>query len=437
MQINILLVNALAYFFTLLLAIYKFKRLNLYVLIWSAYSIITYMGYYCVKENMHYSKDINLGYKLDIIPYICAYFTIVLFTYPFYRMDERKINWNINIPQKIVKLIYFVGFLFIIQTIVNGVSAYIISQTIGFGEAYVRAHEGDYSNVIGNNLLNRILHYSEVLTNALQPFYVIYFFIQLKKKLNSFWKNVFMILLAFMPSIFSAIAGGSKGTLFFTSLEILFYYLLFRPSLSSNYNKKLTIMGSFIGTIMIFYVIIITVSRIETIHGVSANSTQQQNEIVHYLGESYPNLGYFYYNKVYKHPNGKRFFPEFFADNPEDKYKYAGLDKKFEYWESKTHVPMALFKTSWGDWYLEYGFWGSFIAIILIFIFFYKLWIKDYNKFYNIGIISFYYTYIIIQGCFTGSGLEGSQKHNTFLLLIIVSIYIRINSKYIYSHEKK
>ena len=437
MQIDILLVNALAYFFTLLFAIYKFKRLNLYVLIWLAYSIVTYMGYYSVKENMHYSGDVNLGYKLEIIPYICAYFTIVLLTYPFYRMDERNINWNINIPQKLVKLIYFVSFLFVIQTIFNGIAAYIISQTIGIGEAYVGAHEGDYSNVIGNNLLNRILHYSEVLTNALQPFYVIYFFIQMQKRHGSFWKNIFMIMLAFMPTIFSAIAGGSKGALFFVSFELIFFYLLIRPSLSSDYNIKITLIGSIIGLIIIFYVIVITLSRFEAIHGVSANNKQQQNEIVHYLGESYPNLGYFYYGKVYNHPNGRRFFLEFFEDNPEEKYKYSGLDSKFDYWENITHVSMAVFKTFWGDWYLEYGFWGSFIGIILIFLFFYKFWIKDYNKFYNIGIISFYYTNIIIQGCFTGSGLEGSQKHNTLLLLIVVSIYIKINSKYIYSNERK
>lgn len=435
MEINILLINALAYFATLLFAIYKFRRFNIYVLIWSAYTIVAYMGYYCVKEDMHYSHDINLGYKLEITPYICAYLTIVLFTYPFYRMDEKKINWNINLPPILVKIIYFVGFLFIVQTIFNGISAYIISHTIGFGEAYLRAHEGNYSNVIGSDILNRVLHYSEVLTNALQPFYVVYFFIQIIKGSDTFWKNICMLLLAFMPSIFSAIAGGSKGTLFFTACEIVFYYLLFRPTLSPNYNKRITIIGSIIGIIMIFYVITITLSRFEAINGVSANSRQQQNEIVHYLGESYPNLGYFYYGKVYNHPNGRRFFPEFFADNPENKYKHSGLDTKFEYWESITHVPMALFKTSWGDWYLEYGFWGSFIAIILVYLFFYKLWIKDYSKFYNIGVISFYYTSIVIQGCFTGSGLEGSQKHNTLLLLIIISLYIKRKSKYIYERD--
>lgn len=425
MNIDILLVNAVVYIATLIFAILKFKRLNLYVIIWFAYSVVTLMGYISVKLNMHYSEDPDLGLKLPLTPYVCAYFTTVLLTYPFYRIRENKFRFNISFPKWLLILIKLSAYIFVILTIISAVTAYIVANTIGFGEAYVMGHEGEYVDIIGDNFIVRVIHYLQVATNAVKPFYIVYYFNQIVQKHRKFWANILMILLAFMPETFSAIAGGSKGTLFFTMLNIVFYFVFWGGLLATKEKKKLTSVAIFVGIFMSFYVVTISLSRFEAISGSVADKTQQQNEIVHYLGESYPNLGYFFYGKVKKHPNGRRFFPEFFKDNPENQYKYEGIDGKFSYWNRITKVPMEVFKTTWGDWYVEYGFWESIVALIIVFFIFYKFWLRDYGLLSNIGIVAFYYSNVVIRGCFSGSGLEGTQVHNTLILILVFSYLLR------------
>lgn len=433
---DVLFINIFPYLLTLIFTIFKFKRFNTCVLIWLAYTMTAIMGYYSVKMEMHYSQDIYLGEKLPVLPYIYAYLTTVLIAYPFYRFDERKINLKVKFPSFIRQFTWVIAILFIYQAVLRGISAYVIANTVGFGEAYVMGHEGEYIDVFNNSFLTETLKYSSTLTESVRPFYILYFFLEIIKKRGGVIKNLLLILIAFLPNILSAISLGSKGTLFFTSLNIIFYYLVFRKRIDKKDRKKIIISGAVLGTVILAYVFTISLSRFEAIHGTEADSRQRENEFVHYLGESYPNLGYFYYGKVKRHPNGERFFPEVFGNNVEDKYKNDGLDAKFEYWRKITHVPMGVFKTFWGDWYVEFGEEGSFIAITLFFCFFYFMWLRKYYKTENLGIVAFYFTYIVIQGCFTGSGFEGSQKHSTFILLVVISYLF---GKYCrqHSHRRK
>ena len=106
-------------------------------------------------------------------------------------------------------------------------------------------------------------------------------------------------------------------------------------------------------------------------------------------------------------------------------YKYEGIDGKFSYWNRITKVPMEVFKTTWGDWYVEYGFWESIVALIIVFFIFYKFWLRDYGLLSNIGILAFYYSNVVIRGCFSGSGLEGTQVHNTLILILVFSYLLR------------
>lgn len=419
MNVDVLLINALVYIATFLFALKRAKRLNIYVLIWGVYSLVAFMGFYSVRLGYHYSQDINLGYKVDFAPYICAYLIILLITNPFRRFDETKINFDITFPKIFKDGIKIVFCLLVLQSFFNGVNAVVVMKTIGFGESYLMHHDGESINVFSFDVITRFRRLAKVITEAVLPFYVTYYYIKLVKHEGNVKKNIVCIILAFLPMIFSALAAGSKGALFFVSFNIIFYYLLFRPRLSKSINRKITFVGIIAASAIVFYVLAITVSRIEA-SGKVADNKLQEAAIIHYLGEAFPNLGYFYYDKVVSHPYGRRFFPEFFADNAENHYKTNGIDAKFDYWTPKTGVPMALFKTFWGDWYVEFGFFGSFLALLTVYAFFYFLWLKRYSSFSNIGGVAFYYTYIVIQGCFTGSGIEGSAKHKSILLLIVI-----------------
>ena len=235
-----------------------------------------------------------------------------------------------------------------------------------------------------------------------------------------------MMSVAFLPSIMSSLAAGSKGGLFFVSFGILFFYLIFRPYLNSKINRRFIVIGGIVAFIFISTVLSIVSERIELKMRYTDDSLEQSH-LVRYLGESYPNLGVFYYGQVKQHPNGRRFFPEFFDTNAEATiYKYKGIDEKFDYWNGITGVRMANFKTFWGDWYVEFGTIGSCIAILIMYYIFRKLCFTSSNwTLSRLPLIYFFYIKIIIRGCFTGSGLEGTETHKAILVLVLLTFILR------------
>ena len=426
MEIDILFVNAVVYIATFFIALYKIKKFNLYVAIWLAYSIVAAMGVYCVRANLHLTP--NLGYKVSWVPYLFAYFTILVLTYPLYFVDAKKVDISkIDIP--LIKwLSYIMVIIYIIRLIQNIIIYQAVSNTIGFGEAYLMIHEGaqiyEYSGTFGA-ILSKFMWLSGIIVNAFQPLYILYFFNRLIKRERHRLAIISLIVLAFLPEIIYRIASGSKGGLFYVFIEILFYLILFRSSFSMRLNRRLVIWG-IIGIIVSFQILsLITESRIDATSNQRETSTEQ---VLRYIGEPYPNLGWYYYDKVANHPNGRRFFPEFFDPNPENLYT-SSVDGKFNYWTQRTHVDMALFKTFWGDWYVEFGLWGSIIAIGILYIICYYGFLKHYWVIYNLPLVAFYFTNILGRGCFVGSGIEGSINHRIIISLIIVCIFIKYNTQ--------
>ena len=425
-MIDVLLANALVYIFTFFYAFYKARKLNIYVFIWLAYSIVTLMGYFCVKWDMYYIKDANLGYKLSPLPYILAYMTTLLLTHPLKKYKRFYFDVSLLNSKHVYYLSFIIALVLIFQTVINGIRAYVIFNLGGFGEAYMMSHEGESISVLDSQLLNRLFHISSVITHGFTALYAVYYLHRILKSKDSKMLNYFLFVLAFLPDIMLAFATGSKGGLFFIFFSLLFYYLLFQSYFSKKVNRHFLMIGGVIGVIFLISVMSIIVGRIENKTGYKADELQTSTHIVHYLGESYPNLGVFYYKRVKAHPNGRRFFPEFFDNNAEEYYKKNGLSQKFNYWERKTKVNMALFKTFWGDWYVEFGLLGSIVGIIIIYIAFKSLcfdstiWTLS-----RLPLICFYYNRILIRGCFSGNGIEGSEIHKSLIFILAITFIIR------------
>lgn len=423
MNIDVLLLNAIVYVLTLLFAWIRLKKFNLFILLWIAYSIVAVAGYYCVINDLHYSHDERLGCRVDIVPYIFAYLTNLLITSPFYRLDVKKIRIS-----HITKMNFFKQFaglmniVFTIKLITSVLVLIVVVTTIGMGNAYYMIHEGT-SILARYPILDKISWLIGLIIPVFKPVYVIYYMQRLIEKKGSMSLNLYFFAIAFLPNFITDIAMGSKGGLFFSVFEMLFYYVLFRTAIPTNINKVILRIGSVLGMVLIINVFMISISRIDA--DVNNSDETGTEHVIRYIGEAFPNLGWEFYGKVKTNPNGARFFPEFF-----DEQKYSSQDDKFDYWTPKTGVSMALFKTFWGDWYVEFGLWGSFIAIFILYILSKKLIFNQYWKLSKIPLVAFYFLYITIYGCFVGSGIEGVGRHRTFLLLLIFGWFInRIEEK--------
>lgn len=414
MGIDVLFLNAIIYIATLVFAINKFRKLNLYVVIWLAYSVVAFAGYYSVKANLHYAHDVNLGYKVSPIPYIFAYSTILLLSSPFYKINVKRISLSkLNIPF-VQWLSYLVIFANIVRLIYSILLYQFVSNNFGGGEAYLMIHEGETVFSIDNIFVNKIVGYSSIITSSLNPLLIVFYFNRIVKRKGQWWVNFVLILLAFLPIIIIQIATASKGGLYYISFSLLFYYVLFKPSIPKQINKKILSIIASGGFILLLLIAIFTEDRIQVRNSLDSPI----EELTRYLGESYPNLGWEYYERVRENPNGRRFFPEFFNPNPEKLYTSL-VDGKFDYWTPKTGVRMELLKTFWGDWYVEFGMIGSFIAILLLFAICYWCFLKRYWLVSSLPLVAYYYDRILIRGCFAGSGLEGSNTHQALFYLII------------------
>lgn len=421
MEIDVLIINTLVYICTFIYVFTRTRKLTLYVFIWAAYSLITLMGYVCVVTENHYSHDVNLGYKIDIIPYIFAYLTVLLLSRPFAKIRRIELDINLFHKKAFILLLRIVGLIFILLAIIDMINAYIVSSIVGLGEAYSMAHNGEEINIIQSPFITTLIRWSRIISLSFGPIYVVYYINNIYQRPSRLFRYLFFASFAFLPGILSSIAGGSKGGLFFSLTSILFYYILFYPQFPLTIKRKINFIGTVVSLFFIIYVVSITFSRIDSSAG-NADSNEVQLSLVHYLGESYPNLGYFYYNQVKRHPNGRRFFPEFFDNNPEKEYGSLGLEGKFDYWNSITGVRMNLFKTFWGDWYIEFGLIGSIVGILILYFFFIFCCFRFVKyRICFLPMICFYYNYIIIRGMFTGNGLEGSLLHKSFYMCVCLS----------------
>ena len=247
MNIDILLLNAIVYVLTLTFAWMKLRRFNLFVLLWIAYSIVAVSGYYCVVNDLHYSHDANLGYKVAPEPYLFAYLTNLLITSPFYRMDVGRLELSHIVEIKLYKQIAgLIAVFFTLQLVTSIIILVFVQATIGMGNAYYMIHEG-VSVLSSSPLLAKMSWISGLLTPIVKPVYAVYTIQKLIQNKGSKYKNIYLFLIAFLPGFITDIAMGSKGGLFFSVFEMLFYYVLFWKAIPQKINKTIMKFGTILG----------------------------------------------------------------------------------------------------------------------------------------------------------------------------------------------
>ena len=416
---DVFLINAIAYIATSSIAFWYFRRLNLYILVWIAYSIIAIFGYICVNMNLHYSHDINLGYHVSVIPYICCYITTFLLTWPLIKFDERKIKMNILDLNIFDKLVAISVLLFTFYSSVNAVRAYIISSTIGFGEAYMMAHAGETNTFFGfSPLFFSIFGWIGNICNAIQPIYVLYFVNRIIKHRGSLPLNLLYCSLAFMPMLFSSLMMGGKAGIFFIVIDVSFFFMIYKNRTSIKVKFKYYVLGFIALYFLSSLVSVVTQSRLDEMN----NDKTVLETSISYLGESFPNVGWNLFGKVKNHPNGERFFPEiggYFGTKTK-----LSQDDDFDMWGLKTGVDIYIFKTFWGDCYVEFGMLGSFVYISILFLVMYTFFLRKPNRMSIFPVLFFYYHYILIWGLFTADGFIGFGKHRMFIFMIIIGFLI-------------
>ena len=234
-----------------------------------------------------------------------------------------------------------------------------------------------------------------------------------------------------MPAILGALARGSKGSLFFVAWDMMFFYIICAQLISPKVKKGIVLSGAIVILLLLLGSTAIQSGR----NDLRGGKTSVEEVFIRYLGESMPNVGWEVYDKVKWHPNGRRFYPEFFGSEG-DKSKLSHEDWHY-YWGAKIGVPVEKFHTFWGDSYMEFGLINSLIYVFLIALLWDKFVFKYSNNISWIPLVAFYYKFFIIWGVFGHGGFSGSRRHVLFIYLIIVCIIINTINKKNVAKERK
>ena len=159
----------------------------------------------------------------------------------------------------------------------------------------------------------------------------------------------------------------------------------------------------------------ITESRVET----RGSKYTEFEDVMVYFGQPTLNACYFQ-DRVNNHPMGKRFLD--IRDSKNDTSLFR------DYWEQKTGAQgqIQLFKTCYGDLYLEFGLVGAFLFIIMYSF----VWDKTVIKhFINPVYIPFLWIYFnsLIYGIFNFKVVRLADTW--VVLLILMCIYINSTTK--------
>lgn len=130
-----------------------------------------------------------------------------------------------------------------------------------------------------------------------------------------------------------------------------------------------------------------------------------------YLGEAFPNVICRYWDQVAYHPFGERLF---------GLNTYGSLDNYFSYWDVKTKVTMATFKTLPMDVYIEFGKLGGFLFVIIIAFIFGKIINKQGVKLWNVG-LAFWYYQLCVSAVFSYNK-RGEVNFKILLFVIVLTI---------------
>ena len=378
MNINILLINALIYVITF---IYFFKKMGvtIYSVLWFEFAIIAFLGYYTFETGIYQGRLGNQNINsLTPLPYLFVFVGYIIAFEPF-----RKLNPNLDTPipyRKYTNLLLNLWIVVMTAYLILKISEATITMAYGMGDYYgERSEEGytlfDYSD---NILLKRLNTFGDLLSTPLIPFIIAYC-VQCWKRKEHTIQTLILATLCFLPYIFQSVAGGSRNGLFTVFLNILFFYLFYRQQLTAKVKRVASVIAAVFIGLGLFYSLLITTERF------SNRYDNNLEPILSYFGEPFPNVGFYYYDKLKDHTWGERRFPWAVGAK-----KFDSANDRRRHWEKKTRTNMFIFTTYWGDMYIEFGTVGAFIFIIV-----YTLLIKRLTwprvTIYNMSYLYFYF----------------------------------------------
>ena len=190
-------------------------------------------------------------------------------------------------------------------------------------------------------------------------------------------------------------------------------YVLFKKYLPPKVLRKVHLIGVVFASAIVFYSVSITIARYQ-------DPSQSSSGILRYFGECFPNLNFYIWDKVKIHPMGLRFFPEILK--PELLTNWDSTSTMYAYWHHITGVPVLIFKTLFGDLYIDFGVMGAFVILCVFFKLLCSI-LRNGVTYYNISYVLFFYQ-IVVFG-FAGFTQIGGFNNLLIVCMVLFNVFLK------------
>ena len=310
---------------------------------------------------------------------------MILMTLPLYRITGREDGIrNAVISLRSTKLFNIIFIIFIVYL---GCKLYEFSLygNMGYAERHRMIIQDEESIDISKHsmIIGYITKIFVKLYQVLYPLTMFYVFMLLRKK-TSIIKIAILFSISVAPMIVGYLINGNRAGMFYLLVNLAFFFILIKNYISRIQLRRIYILLGILITVLLIFSISISEERFQHTELGTTGS------ILRYFGEVFPNLGYQYWDHVNNYTLGARKFGSYYSILTGVHFDLQGFDETFSFWSFYTGVDCALFKTVFGDLYIEFGTIG---ALTFAFIFFIIVFMLTKNHDLSIYNISFYYYY--------------------------------------------
>ncbi len=413
-SIQISLYNALAY--TLVLVYWKIKHgFSIGLMVWGMFTLSAWCTYLFIQQplyafSIHYSNQ-------KAIPYIYLFIMLYLLICPFNKLKPLP-KGSIDVSHDLFIKRYMI-FMIIVQCASVLINIPALIDALSLNQQNITEYK-DFSYEESVNIpAFRIPILAQlkgwVLSGLKISNYALMFILPLCY--NKYKKiTYYFCIITIAESFFNTIIAVSRGQMYMLSIFCIFMYVLLFHYTTPKIRKYVTIGGSFLGFLIISFVLTISLGRFGADNFVFF--------LYKYFGEPMNNFNGLLFYEVHGTTNGSAYLFSFIYDL----LGISGFQQTSEKWgyiEHITGVSGQYFYTFIGGFIIEFGKAITMIIVLILHFFFKKL-LKCQLSF-NIGrlLIITLIIYCFINGVF----YFPLQGRSAFLIILSTIILYRFFAK--------
>lgn len=417
-----MLYNFLLYVSVIIFVLYRNKgKIHLSLLLFIWYSFIALCGWYAVYSGIYtdiYKLIVPVGH-IDAYLYVLFLFLVLLYPLKLFDIKESLNVYRSQtymLPPALFKILIVI---FLLYGLMKLYEVQVISSQ-DLGAVYDDMHEeGKAAVTYSNFLLAKFSTYGGIIYQGLYPFMLFQLIVLTLKKSISFSRCLILLAIVLVPQFLASASTASRGGMVFALFNVFFFLYLFKKYIPKRTLYIISISSAVVIALIFIVVVMITSDR------VGGETEYIINGFTLYLGEAFPNITCRYWDKVFFHPMGQRLL---------GLQEYGSLSNFFNYWDLKTHVTMATFKTLPIDVYIEFGKIGGFLFVLFLCRIFKKI-VNNGISLWNVG-LAFWYYQLCTMAIFSYSK-RGDVNFKTLIIIIIFSCYLYKKKKKINGYGAK